>query len=203
MTCLRPGLTLEGGALEVDGEGTLLATEPTLLDARRNPGIEPAKLEEELSHLLGVERVIWLGEGIVGDDTDGHVDDLARFAAPGLVLCARESSPSDPNYAPLEDLAERLRSARDARGRRLEVIDLPMPPALFTSTGERLPASYANFYIANRGVLVPVFGTETDAQALAVIKRAFPQREVVGVPCAALVRGLGSVHCLTQQEPLP
>ena len=196
----RPGLVLEGGALEVDGEGTLLVTEPTLLDPRRNPGLDRSDAEKRLGELLGVQRVIWLGPGIEGDDTDGHVDDLARFVAPGRVVCAREPDPADPNHAPLEDCGRRLRAARDARGRRLEVIDLPMPPPVRAGP-DRLPASYANFYVANRAVLVPAFGAPSDGAVLETLGGLFPGRRVVGIPSRALVRGLGVVHCLTQQQP--
>ncbi|HXX47423.1 MAG TPA: agmatine deiminase family protein [Myxococcota bacterium] len=196
----RPGLVLEGGALEVDGQGTLLVTEPTLLDARRNPGLDRGGAEKRLGELLGVRQVIWLGPGIEGDDTDGHVDDLARFVAPGRVVCAREPNPGDPNHEPLEDCGRRLRAARDAQGRRLEVIDLPMPPPV-RAGADRLPASYANFYVANRSVLVPVFGAPSDGAVLETLGGLFPGRRVVGIPSRALVRGLGAVHCLTQQQP--
>ncbi len=199
--CERPGVVLEGGAIEVDGEGTLLATEPTLLDPKRNPGIDRAAIDALAFELLGVRKTIWLGDGIEGDDTDGHIDDIARFVAPGRVVCARESDPRDPNHAPLEDCVARLRAARDAAGRALEVIDLPMPPPVLAGE-DRLPASYANFYIANGAVLVPVFGAAADERALAVLRPLFPAREVVGIPSRTLVRGLGAVHCLTQQQPL-
>jgi agmatine deiminase len=197
----RPDIVLEGGAIEVDGEGTLLATEPTLLDPKRNPGIDKAAIDALVLELLGVHQTIWLGDGIEGDDTDGHIDDIARFVAPGRVVCAREPDPRDPNHAPLEDCIARLRASRDAAGRTLEVIDLPMPKPVLAG-GDRLPASYANFYIANSAVLVPVFGEATDERALGVLRPLFPVREVVGVPSRALVRGLGAVHCLTQQQPL-
>jgi agmatine deiminase len=197
---VRPGLVIEGGALEVDGEGTLLATEPTLLDPKRNPGVGRRELERRLAELLGVRRVVWLGEGIEGDDTDGHIDDVARFVRPGVVVCAREPDPRDPNHAPLEEMAAKLRAARDASGRALEVIDLPMPEAV-RCDGERLPASYANFYLCNGAALVPVFGVAQDAPALAVLRACLPGREIVPIPSRHLVRGLGAVHCLTQQQP--
>jgi agmatine deiminase len=199
--CERPGLVIEGGALEVDGEGTLLATEPTLLDPKRNPGISREALEKRLAELLGIRHVVWLGEGIEGDDTDGHIDDLARFVSPGVVVCAREPDPKDPNHAPLEACGAALRAARDAAGRRLRVHDLPMPPAV-RAGADRLPASYANFYIANRELLVPTFGAPSDRIALDVLAPLFPDRTVVGIPSRALVRGLGAVHCLTQQQPV-
>jgi agmatine deiminase len=197
---VRPELVIEGGALEVDGEGTLLATEPTLLDPKRNPGIGRAELERRLSSLIGSERVVWLGEGIEGDDTDGHVDDVARFVRPGVVVCAREPDSRDANHAPLEDMAARLRAARDARERRLEVIDLPMP-APVRDGDVRLPASYANFYLCNGAALVPVFGVPQDPAALEILRAALPGRAIVPIPSRTLVRGLGAVHCLTQQQP--
>ena len=198
----RIALVTEGGALEVDGQGTLLVTEPTLLDEKRNPGASREGIEKQLGELLGVRRVIWLGEGIEGDDTDGHIDDLARFTAPGRVVCAREPDPRDPNHAPLEECRARLAAARDAGGRPLEVVDLPMPPAVRAENGDRLPASYANCYVANRAVLVPTFGAPSDARALETLGPLFPGREVIGIPSRSLVRGLGAVHCLTQQQPV-
>jgi len=199
---VRPGLVAEGGALEVDGEGTLLVTEPTFLTPTRNPGVSRATVEGRFHELLGAKRVIWLGEGIEGDDTDGHVDDVARFARPGVVVCAREPDRSDPNFAPLEEMAQRLRNARDAAGRSLHVIDLPMPAPVLAQ-GEYLPASYANFYVCNGAVLVPVFDCPNDKPALDVLRGVFPGREIVPIPSRTLVRGLGAVHCLTQQQPLP
>ncbi len=197
----RSTLCAEGGALEVDGEGTLLANERTLVDERRNPGLDRAAIEAILAHHLGIERVIWIVGGVVGDDTDGHIDDVARFVAPGRVACAREPNADDENHALLERCRARLVGAVDARGRTLELVDLPMPPAIH-NRDERLPASYANFYIANGAVLVPVFGEPTDARALGILSSLFPGREVVGVLSRALVSGLGSIHCLSQQQPL-
>ncbi|MCE2390620.1 MAG: agmatine deiminase family protein [Proteobacteria bacterium] len=197
---IRPGLTLEGGALEVDGAGTLLLAEPTALDPRRNPGVGRAQLEARLDGLLGVSRVIWLGEGIAGDDTDGHVDDVARFVAPGRVVCARERRSGDPNFEPTREAWRRLSRARDARGGRLELAELPLPEP--QSAGpERLPASYANFYFAGRALLVPVFGCPQDEAALKVLEQLFPEREILPLVSRTLVRGLGGPHCLTQQEP--
>lgn len=197
----RPGVVLEGGAIEVDGEGTLLATEPTLLDPKRNPGIDRRAIDALVLELLGVRKTIWLGHGIEGDDTDGHIDDIARFVSPARVVCAREPDPRDPNHLALEDCIARLRAARDAAGRELEVFDLPMPPPVFAGQ-DRLPASYANFYVANAAVLVPVFDAPSDQEAIDVLRPLFPGREIVGIPSRSLVRGLGAVHCLTQQQPL-
>ena len=197
---VRPGLVAEGGAMEVDGEGTLVATRPTLVDDKRNPQLSPGEIEGLLSTLLGVRRVLWLGEGIAGDDTDGHVDNIARFVAPGRMVCASEPDASDPNHDRLLACRAALSGARDACGRGLEVVDLPMPPPV-EADGERLPASYLNFYVLNSAVLVPVFGVAADDTALEQIASLFPDRRVRGIPSRTLVRGLGAVHCLTQQQP--
>ena len=198
--CIRPELVLEGGALEVDGQGTLLATESTLLNPNRNPSMTRARMEQQLRELIGVRHVVWLQGGIDGDDTDGHIDDIARFLGLGRVVCVRESNFKDPNHARLEENRDRLQSARDAEGRPLELIDLPMPPPI-DAQGERLPASYANFYVANGALIVPVFGVQTDEDALRILEKVFPDRVLRPVPCRTLVRGLGAVHCLTQQLP--
>jgi agmatine deiminase len=197
----RP-VVLEGGAVDVDGEGTLLATEECLCDTvqARNPGLPRAELESVLRTQLGAERVVWLGRGIAGDDTHGHIDDLARFVAPGKLVLCREHDAGDENYRPLEENWERLQGARDAAGRALEVTALPMPRPL-AFEGRRLPASYANFYIANDVVLVPTFNDPADRQALGILGELFPDREVVGIHCVDLVWGLGTLHCMTQQEP--
>jgi agmatine deiminase len=197
---IEGGMVLEGGSIDTDGEGTLLTTESCLLHPNRNPGLSRGEIEERLRAGLGVERILWLGDGIVGDDTDGHVDDLTRFVAPGVVVTAVEDDPADANYAALADNARRLEGMVDARGRRLTVLSLPMPaPVLWE--GHRLPASYANFYVANAVVLLPVFGDPNDARAVDVLARAFPGRRVVPIPARDLVWGLGACHCLTQQEP--
>jgi len=196
-------LVLEGGAIDVDGQGTLLATEQCLLTGRqaRNRALGKAGMEAALRDYLGAEKVIWLGNGIAGDDTGGHVDDFARFVAPGVVALAEEKRRSDPNYRPLHEASERLSGARDARGRRLEVVRLPMPrPVLFD--GERLPASYANFYIGTGAVLVPTFNDPADRSALGILAELFPKRTVVGIHSTDFVLGLGTIHCSTQQEPL-
>jgi agmatine deiminase len=201
---LEPGFVLEGGSVDGDGAGTVLTTESCLLTAsRRKPGESERtvpEMERRLLAWLGARRVIWLGGEVEGDDTDGHVDDLARFVAPGRVVACSESDPSDPNRAPLEENLRRLREARDAAGRRLEVAELPMPPPLHYR-GLRCPASYANFYLANGAALVPVFGAPSDERALAVLRELLSGRDVVPVPARSLVVGLGAVHCLTQQEP--
>ena len=194
---------LEGGSIDGDGQGTLLTTESCLRHPNRGPiGVDrsPTGLEAMLHDTLGAKRVIWLGDGIAGDDTDGHIDDLARFVAPGRVVCALETDREDANFAALADARQRLAAARDAQGRALEVIELPMPRPLAGAAG-RLPASYANFYIANAATLVPVFDDPADAEALAILGKAIDDRPVVPIPSRDLVIGLGAVHCLTQQEP--
>jgi agmatine deiminase len=196
----QPGMVLEGGSIDVDGEGTLLTTEACLLNPNRNPALGRGAIEARLRDAFGVERILWLGDGIAGDDTDGHVDDCARFAAPGVVVAAVEPDTSDANHAPLADNLERLRGFRDARGRRLELFTLPMPPAL-EYEGQRVPASYANFYIANRVVLMPAFACARDEVAARALERLFPGRSIAPVPARDLVWGLGACHCLTQQQP--
>ena len=187
---------MEGGAIDVDGEGTLLATEECLLSdvQARNPGLGREGIERIFADVLGIRRVVWLGRGIAGDDTHGHVDDLARFVAPGRVLLCQEPNGKAENHAPLRENLERLKSAH------LEVIPLPMPaPVVYD--GQRLPASYANFYIANGIVLVPTFNDPQDRRALGIIAECFPDRDVTGVYCGDFVWGLGTIHCATQQEP--
>jgi len=189
-------VVMEGGAIDVDGKGSLLCTEECLLSKvqERNPGLGRAGIEKAFAEVLGVKRVVWLGRGIAGDDTHGHVDDLARFVAPGRVLLCDETNPRDANYRLLRENRERLRAAR------LDVIPLPMPaPVVFD--GQRVPASYANFYIANGVVIVPTFNDPKDRVALGVVADCFPGREVVGIHCVDFVWGLGTLHCATQQEP--
>jgi len=198
-----PRFVLEGGAIDSDGEGTILTTSDCLLGTAfpRNPGLGRAEIERVLGDYLAADKVIFLPAGVAGDDTSGHIDDVGRFVAPGKVVLAREDNPKDENYAPLHAAHEYLKGERDARGRRLEVIPLPMPsPRLFD--GQRLPASYANFLITNGRVLVPTFNDPKDRVALGLLAELFPDREVVGVHCLDLVLGLGSIHCSTHHEPL-
>jgi agmatine deiminase len=197
-----PPMILEGGSIDVNGAGTLLTTESCLLNPNRNPALDRAEIEERLKYWLGVSDVLWLGDGIAGDDTDGHVDDLARFVAPATVVTVVEDDPRDENYRVLADNLKRLKAMRDAAGRALRVETLPMPPALFHE-GTRVPASYANFYILNGGVIVPTFDCPQDAEAIATLGRLFPGRRVFGIPARDLVWGLGAIHCLTQQHPRP
>lgn len=191
---------LEGGSIEVNGAGALLTTRQCLLHPNRNPGRSQAEIEALLHEYLGAEQIFWLGDGIVGDDTDGHVDDITRFVAEDTIITAVEPDPKDPNHAPLAANRQALDGFRLADGRALKVVELPMPDAVVTK-GERLPASYANFYIANGLVLVPVFGCDRDAEALAIIEGCFPERRVVGIDCRDIVVGLGTLHCLSQQVP--
>ena len=195
-------VVMEGGAIDVDGEGTLLGTEECLLSdvQARNPGLGRQGIEAVFREHLGVEKVLWLGQGIAGDDTHGHIDDLCRFVSPGRVLLCTESNRADENYRALAGNHERLERARDAKGRGIEVISLPMPAPLYFE-GQRLPASYANFYIANGLILVPTFNDPKDREALGILAECFPDRRVVGIHAVDLVWGFGTLHCLSQQEP--
>jgi len=197
----RNDLVMEGGAVDVNGEGTLLTTTSCLLHKNRNPGVSKAEIARHLLAYYGQRHVVWLGEGIAGDDTDGHVDDLARFIDARTIVTAVETDPTDANYQVLRDNRRRLDRARDADGRPFTVIELPMPEAVVFE-GQRLPATYVNFLFVNGGLLVPTFGDRVhDRQALARLQQALPGRGVVGVDCRALIWGLGAIHCLTQQQP--
>ena len=198
--CFEPGIVLEGGAIDVNGAGSCLTTEQCLLHLNRNPSLQRADVESCLADFLGVGHVVWLGRGIVGDDTDGHVDDVARFVGPGTVVCARESDLHDPNFQPLEDNYRRLKAARDGHGRPFEIVPLPMPGCV-GPPHDRLPASYANFYVGNGVVLVPTFGHPNDDRALSILREIFADRRVAGIRCEPLVHGLGAIHCVTQQQP--
>jgi agmatine deiminase len=194
---------LEGGSIEANGQGTLLTTEECLLDPGmqvRNPGLGRQEVEAALREYLGVRNVLWLGKGIAGDDTHGHVDDLCRFVGPRTVVLCQEKNPADPNCQPLQENWERARDLRLEDGSKLEVVPLPMPEQLCLD-GQRLPASYANFYISNAAVLVPTFNDPQDRIALGTLAELFPDRPVVGIHAVDLVWGLGTLHCLTQQQP--
>ena len=193
-------MILEGGSLDVNGAGALLTTEQCLLNPNRNPQLGRAQIGQQLRENLGIQQVLWLGEGIVGDDTDGHVDDLARFVSEDTVVTVVEDDPADENFQVLQENRARLAGMRLADGRPLKVIDLPMPEPLYRGE-ERLPASYANFYIGNRVVLLPVFGCAQDEEAAATLSWCFPGRRVVAVDCRDIVVGLGTLHCLSQQIP--
>ena len=196
---------LEGGSIDVNGRGTLLTTEECLLDPEvqvRNPGLSRGDVEEVLRGALGVTNVLWLGRGIAGDDTHGHVDDLCRFVGPRTVVLCHESRTDDANYRTLEENRERLEGMRLEDGSKIEVVALPMPQPLIFD-GMRLPASYANFYVANAGVLVPTFNDPADREALGILAELITDRPVVGIHAVDLVWGLGTLHCLTQQQPAP
>jgi agmatine deiminase len=196
-------VVLEGGSIDVNGRGTLITTEECLLDDEtqaRNPGLGRDGIEKVMRDYLGAGNVLWLGRGIAGDDTHGHVDDLCRFVGPRTVVLCRETNPKDENYRPLEENRERLETMRLEDGSRIEVVGLPMPAPLYLD-GQRLPASYANFYISNAGVLVPTFNDPNDRTALGILSELFTDREVIGIHAVDLVWGLGTLHCLTQQEP--
>ena len=198
----RPGVVLEGGSIDVNGRGTLLTTEECLLSTvqERNPGFSREDYERLFAAELGVRKVLWLGEGIVGDDTHGHVDDLARFVDPRTVVVCVEDDPLDDNFYRLRDNSRRLETMTDQDGQPLRVLPLPMPaPVVFD--GQRLPASYANFYVGNAAVIVPTFNDPRDRVALSRLAELFPTRKVVGIHCLELVWGLGTLHCMTQQEP--
>jgi len=194
-----PRMILEGGSIEVNGTGALLTTEGCLLNPNRNPQLHRAEIEQRLRDYLGVGEILWLGDGIEGDDTDGHIDDLTRFVSEHTVLTVVEENEADPNHAPLQANLERLRRLTIG-GKRLEIMTLPMP-AKIVRDDLRLPASYANFYIANESVLLPIFADSNDEKAVEVLQRAFPTRRVVAIDCRELIWGLGAFHCLTQQQP--
>jgi agmatine deiminase len=195
-----PGIVMEGGALELNGKGTLLTTEACLLNPNRNPDLSKEQIEQYLKDYLGVTNILWLGDGIVGDDTDGHVDDLTRFVNPTTVVTIVEEDPQDENYHLLQENLKRLQTMKDQDGRPLRVVELPMP-GLVEFDGQRLPASYANFYIANGIVLVPTYRHKNDQKAIDVLQREMPGHKVIGVDSTELIWGLGSFHCISQQEP--
>jgi agmatine deiminase len=195
-------IVLEGGSIDTNGVGLLLTTEECLLSdiQQRNPGVSREQLERVFSDFLGIDQVIWLGRGVAGDDTHGHIDDIARFVGPTMIVAAVEPDSSDPNHAPLAENLSRLKAARTLDGKPFDLVELPLPrPVVFR--GQRLPASYANFYIANNLVLVPTFHDPHDRLALNTLAEVFPDREVIGIHSVDLVWGLGTLHCMTQQQP--
>jgi agmatine deiminase len=195
-------IVLEGGSIDTNGGGILLTTEECLLSEvqQRNPGVSRERLEQAFHDYLGIDQVLWLGRGIAGDDTHGHVDDISRFVAPATIVTAVEPNIEDPNHEPLAENLQRLRVARTPAGKQFTIVELPLPrPVVFR--GQRLPASYANFYIANDLVLVPTFNDPNDRVALNILAQVFPDREVIGIHSVDLVWGLGTLHCMTQQQP--
>ncbi|HEX6643423.1 MAG TPA: agmatine deiminase family protein, partial [Gemmatimonadales bacterium] len=196
----HPGIILEGGSIDVNGRGSLLTTEACLLNENRNPHLGRAEIERYLRDYLGVRTILWLGDGIVGDDTDGHIDDISRFTDEHTIVTVVEDDPADPNYEPLQANLARLGELRDQDGDPFRIVTLPMPRPL-EHDGQRLPASYANFYIANDLVLLPTYDPERDEIAAATLRGLFPGREVIGIDCIDLVWGLGAFHCVSQQWP--
>lgn len=196
------GMILEGGSIDPNGAGLLLTTEACLLNKNRNPHLSKDQIESRMKDFLGVSKVLWLGDGIVGDDTDGHVDDLTRFVAPNVIATVVEENERDENHAALRENLERLEEMTNLQGRRFEILQLPMPDPVVHQE-QRLPASYANFYIGNAAVLVPTYQSgKKDETALGILRDCFPHRRVVGIPSVDLVWGLGAFHCVTQQQPL-
>ena len=195
-----PDIVLEGGSIDVNGAGTLLTTESCLLNPNRNPALKKGQIERVIKDFLGVRNVLWLGDGIEGDDTDGHVDDLTRFVNRTTVVTVIEEDEHDPNHEPLQANLQRLRQMTAEDGAPLHVLTMPMPSKIVRE-GQRLPASYANFYIANKVVLLPTFGDPHDAWAASVLRQALPGRRIVSIDCRELIWGLGAFHCLTQQQP--
>jgi agmatine deiminase len=196
----KPEIVLEGGAIEVNGAGTCVTTKSCILNPNRNNGISSEDMETVLKDYLGISKVIWLHGEMEGDDTNGHIDNLARFVNPTTMVCAVEEDENDPNYPCLKKNFDRLKTATDQDDKALKIIALPMPGHI-GSPSERLPASYANFYIANHSVLVPVYNHPNDKQALAILSPLFPEREIIPIPSTTLIWGLGGVHCLTKQQP--
>jgi agmatine deiminase len=198
----KPGMVLEGGAIDVNGAGAVLTTEQCLLNKNRNPQLTRAQIEARLRDFLGVDQVLWLKEGIEGDDTDGHIDDIARFIDPQTIMAAVEPDKKDANHKVLRQNLKDLRSMKDLHGRPFDIIEMPMPGRVESDEG-RLPASYMNFYIANDVVLMPTFGDPHDEQALRILEQAMPSRKVVPLRCEDVVWGMGTIHCLSQQQPAP
>jgi agmatine deiminase len=196
----HPGIVMEGGSVEFNGAGTLMTSTACLLNPNRNPQLNQEQIEEYLIHYYGVDQVLWVDEGIIGDDTDGHIDDTVRFVNEDTVLTVIEENKNDENYELLQHNLKQLKQMRLITGRQLNIVELPMPDEVIYED-QRLPASYANFYIANSSVIVPTFRSDKDEKALQIIQQCFPGREVVGIDSTDIIWGLGSFHCLSQQEP--
>ncbi len=196
-------LVLEGGSIHVDGEGTLLTSEECLLAPNRNPDLDRREIEDLLRRYLGVKAFVWLGQGLEDDDTDGHVDNIACFVRPGVVMTVACDDPTDANHQIMKDNLARLKKAKDVRGKALEVIELPLPRERRYLGTQRLALSYVNYYIANGGIVMPAFGDSQDVAAQSVLKQAFPDRRVVQVPVSDILVGGGGIHCITQQQPRP
>jgi agmatine deiminase len=195
-----PHIIMEGGSVEFNGKGTLLTSRSCLLNPNRNPQLNQQQIEFYLQEFYGVEQILWVDEGIEGDDTDGHIDDTVRFVNEDTVLAVVEQNKEDENFIPLQSNLNQLKSLRLLSGKQLNIIELPMPDEVFYE-GQRLPASYANFYIANKAVIVPLYNCENDSKALDIIQQCFPSRKIIGINSKDIIWGLGSFHCLSQQEP--
>jgi len=197
---LNPGIVMEGGSVEFNGQGTILTTTACLLNENRNPHLNQGQIEKYLSDYYGANQILWLGEGIIGDDTDGHIDDITRFVNANTVITVVEENKGDENYLILQDNLSDLKGMRLSNGKQLNIIELPMPkPVIFEE--QRLPASYANYYLSNKYVIVPTYRCSNDAKALDIISLAHPERIVIGLDSTDIIWGLGSFHCLSQQEP--
>ena len=200
LECFHPGIVMEGGSVDFNGEGDLLTTTSCLLNPNRNPSLSQQQIEGYLRDYYGVDNIIWLGDGIDGDETDGHVDDLSRFCAPDLIVTAVEENANDDNYKPLQENIARLNRCRLSNGKQPTVAELPMPDPVIWED-QRLPASYANFYIANGRVIFPTYRCDNDTRAAYVLEECFPDREIIGIDSTDIIWGLGSFHCLSQQIP--
>lgn len=196
----HPGIVMEGGAIDVNGKGCLLTTKACLLNPNRNPDLNQEQIETYLKEYYGQEKILWLNDGIVGDDTDGHIDDLARFVNPSTIITCVEEDPEDENYGILQENLKLLRTLTDQDNKPFTIVEIPMP-GYVAYDNQRLPASYANFLIGNGFVIVPVFNHPNDLRALTIIQSQFPDRKVIGIDCVDLVWGLGTLHCISQQEP--
>lgn len=197
---VEPGIVMEGGSIEVNGRGILLTTEQCLLNKNRNPKLSKEEIEQYLKDYLSVSKVLWLKEGIIGDDTDGHIDDIARFVSNNTIVCAYEENKEDENYQILKENYELLKSMAGQDGKKFSIVKIPMPGKVEID-GKTLPASYANFYIGNKAVVVPIFRHENDKKALSIVQSLFPAKKVIGVDCKTMVEGLGTLHCASQQQP--
>lgn len=196
----HPGIVMEGGSVDFNGKGTVLTTTACLLNKNRNPNLNQQQIEGYLQNYYGVEQVLWLGDGIVGDDTDGHIDDITRFVNEDTIVTVIEENKNDENYHILQENLQTLKTMRLLNGKQLNIVELPMPDAVYYD-GQRLPASYANFYIANSAVVVPTYRSKNDDKALNILQQCFPDRKVIGIDSTHIIWGLGSFHCLSQQEP--
>lgn len=197
---VEPGIVMEGGSVEFNGRGTLLTTRACLLNPNRNPQLNQAQIEKYLTDYYGVDHILWLGDGIIGDDTDGHIDDLTRFVNEDTVVTIIEENRQDENYEILQDNLKELKTLRLENGKQMNIVELPMPsPVVYED--QRLPASYANFYIANKYVVVPTFRDKNDDRAIDILQKCFNDRKVIGIDSTDIIWGLGSFHCLSQQEP--